>query len=81
MTTQTTQTGQAPRRQGGEQRTRVRHAGSSLPVNPPDQRRNAVRYLASTVAGAGGDAAALRELLDALGLDPRDGKRGRQRHR
>lgn len=78
MTAQTTPT------RGGEQRTRVRHAGSSLPANPPDQRHNAVRFLASTVAREGGDAAALRELLDLFGLDPRDGKRGtrtRQRGR
>lgn len=77
MTTQTTQTGQAPRKQGGEQRNRVRHAGSSLPANPPDQRRNAVRYVASTVVRTGGGVDACRELLDALGLDARDGKRSR----
>jgi hypothetical protein len=81
MATQTTQTGQAPRKQGGEQRNRVRHAGSSLPVNPPDQRRNAVLFLASMVDKEGGDAAALRELLDMFGLDPRDGKRARKRAR
>jgi hypothetical protein len=73
-------TAQTPRiRRSGEVRNLARHAGSSLPDygHAPDVPRTAVRYVASTVVRTGGGIDACRELLDALGLDARDGKRRR----
>lgn len=50
-------------------RDRVRHAGSSLPTNPPEQKHRAARY----VAGAARDATDCGLLLASLGLTPQDG--------
>jgi hypothetical protein len=50
-------------------RDRVRHAGSSLPTNPPEQKRRAARYVASTAR----NSTDCGLLLAALGLTAQDG--------
>lgn len=54
--------------------TRIRHAGSAEPDNPPDERIAATR----TVASNSTDATDCAELLEMLGLDPGEGRSGRQ---